>query len=130
MELLSRTLMFSKQLKYYGLFFFLSGWLFFLSAFSPLNSHLYPKCPIHYATGLECPGCGSSRCAKEMVYMNFSSAFKYNPLAFIAIPSLLIFSLCKIFNLRVKNPFSFLKEKGSFILFLVIILFTVYRNLF
>ena len=91
---------------------------------------MYPKCPIHYSTGIECPGCGSSRCAKEMVSMNFSTAFKYNPLAFIAIPSLLIFSLFKIFDLRVKNPSSFLKKKGSFILLLAILIFTVYRNLF
>ncbi|MDG1840874.1 MAG: DUF2752 domain-containing protein [Crocinitomicaceae bacterium] len=122
--------MFSKQLKYYGLFFFLSTWLFFLGAFSPLNSPIYPKCPIHYVTGLDCPGCGSSRCAKEMVSMNFSTAFKHNPLAFIAIPSLLIFSLFKIFDLRVKNPSSFLEKKGAFIIFLAIVIFTIYRNLF
>ena len=119
----------SKQLKYYGLFFFLSGWLFFLGAFSPLNLSIYPKCPIHYATGLECPGCGSSRCAKEMVSMNFYTAFNYNPIAFIAIPSLLIFSLFKIFNLRVNSPSSFLEKKGSLILFLLIVAFTLYRNL-
>lgn len=43
-------------------------------------------CPIHYLTGISCPGCGMSRSVLALLRLDFSAALYYHPL----IPYLLV----------------------------------------
>lgn len=58
----------------------LSAGLFVFSAALITDWH----CPIQAATGVACPGCGSTRAVLQLVQLNFEGAFNFNQLIFIA----------------------------------------------
>jgi hypothetical protein len=41
-------------------------------------------CPIQAATGVACPGCGSTRAVMQITQLNFERAFNFNQLIFVA----------------------------------------------
>lgn len=55
----------------------------------PATSGLFPPCIFLSVTGLECPGCGSTRCIHQMLNGNFQEATDLNLLTVIAMPWLL-----------------------------------------
>ena len=57
-----------------------------LRVFDPANSGVYPPCPLHYLTGLYCPGCGSLRAIHQLLLGNFTNAWALNPLAMTLLP--------------------------------------------
>ena len=54
----------------------------------PESSSLFPKCPFHLLTGLECPGCGSQRAIHSLLNGDMRAAVHYNLLLVLAIPYL------------------------------------------
>ncbi len=56
------------------------------AAINPESSVLFPKCPFHLLTGLECPGCGSQRALHCVLNGHFGQAAHYNILTVLAIP--------------------------------------------
>jgi hypothetical protein len=54
--------------------------------FDPSSSHFYPHCLFHDWTGLYCPGCGSTRALHAMLHLHLLTAFRFNPLAILALP--------------------------------------------
>lgn len=58
-----------------------------LAAFDPSGGPTL--CPFRWATGLWCPGCGSTRMLHQLASLNPTDAFAYNPLAFIVLPYVL-----------------------------------------
>lgn len=54
--------------------------------YNPLESILFPKCPIKTVTGLDCPGCGSQRALHYLLQGDIKKSFAQNPLLFIMIP--------------------------------------------
>lgn len=48
-------------------------------------------CPIHYATGVSCPGCGMTRAAFALARFHFADAFHYHPLVYVMPLIVLIF---------------------------------------
>ena len=38
-----------------------------------------PECVFHRLTGLPCLGCGGTRCARNLVHLDFGQAFLYHP---------------------------------------------------
>ena len=53
-------------------------------------------CPIHWITGISCPGCGMTRGLLHLLRLDFSGAAYYHPMVFylvIAIPVLVILYL-------------------------------------
>lgn len=46
-------------------------------------------CPIHFITGLYCPGCGISRMFIALFELDFYRAFRQNAMVFISLPLLL-----------------------------------------
>ena len=52
----------------------------------PATSSIYPACPLHSLTGLDCPTCGGLRAAHLFLHGQFRAAFALNPLLFFALP--------------------------------------------
>ena len=61
----------------------------YLYIFEPGKSGYFPFCPFRALTGLNCPGCGSTRSLHQLLHGNLTDAFKLNPLLVIALPFLL-----------------------------------------
>lgn len=125
---------YASKLKYWAILLFLLSWMAYLFYFNPESADgIYPKCIFKAATGLDCPGCGSSRCAYDIVHLDFWAAFKHNPLAFIAIPSLIIYAVGGIFSVKFEKFFGFIPRKlrsnFSIMLLVVVVVFTLLRNL-
>lgn len=59
-----------------------------LCLFDPANSRIFPPCPLHYLTGLYCPGCGSLRALHQLLQGNFRAAWAMNPLTILLLPFL------------------------------------------
>ena len=63
-----------------------------------------PKCPFHKVTGWPCPGCGTTRCARQLLQCHWVAAFRLNPLAVLAGITLLVFDLYAAFALLLRSP--------------------------
>ncbi len=50
-------------------------------------------CMFNRFTGYLCPGCGTSRMALAMLRLDFSSAFRFNPVAFVTVIVWLLISI-------------------------------------
>lgn len=90
-----------------------------------------PDCPLHWATGLHCPGCGSLRAAHFLLHGDWHSALRHNPLAVVMMPLVAVLLLAEMvaafgrrFPLRTRLPGS-----AIWIILAVILLFGVMRNL-
>ncbi len=52
----------------------------------PAQGGIYPPCPFHALTGLDCPGCGTLRALHQLTHGHASAAFGLNPLAIVVLP--------------------------------------------
>jgi len=59
--------------------------LFFFNPASPSNQW-FPKCPFRLVTGMQCPGCGSTRAFYQLLHLHPIAAFKFNPLMVLTLP--------------------------------------------
>ena len=51
-------------------------------------------CPIHFATGISCPGCGMTRAFFSFIRFRFADAFHYHPLVYV-MPLIVLILLIK-----------------------------------
>jgi Protein of unknown function (DUF2752) len=58
----------------------------FLFAFNPSNFAFFPRCPFLMLTGLQCPGCGSTRAFYQLLHLHPVAAFELNPLMVLTLP--------------------------------------------
>jgi len=63
----------------------------FLFLFNPSNpaNQFFPKCPFRLITGLQCPGCGTTRACYQLLHLHPVAAFKLNPLTMMTLPFLI-----------------------------------------
>jgi hypothetical protein len=54
--------------------------------FDPEQVHFFPPCLFRALTGLQCPGCGSTRALHHLLHGEFARAFRYNPMLFAVGP--------------------------------------------
>lgn len=84
-------------------------------------------------TGLDCAGCGSQRAIHELLHFNFVKAFQHNPLLIFFIPYILAGLVFNFEAVKMRFPktrkFLF-GEKAIYIVLVVIILFSIFRNIF
>lgn len=52
----------------------------------PSSGSFYPKCVLHSATGLHCPGCGCTRALHSLANLHFTDAVQNNPLLVLGGP--------------------------------------------
>lgn len=107
------------------------GGLALLRFYDPASSGLFPPCPLHYLTGLYCPGCGSLRALHQLLLGNWHNAWAMNPLTCVLLPFLL-YGLASELSSRVRGralPQIFLPGASIYVLCAVIVLFGILRNL-
>ncbi len=56
---------------------------------NPTATRLFPTCPFRALTGLQCPGCGSTRACYQLIHLHPIAAFKLNPLMMLTLPFIL-----------------------------------------
>jgi hypothetical protein len=88
--------------------------------FDPSVSTLLPPCPFQTATGLYCPGCGSTRALHALLHADLPAALSMNPLMVIAIPLVIALSLRPAWSYRAWVPWTILG---------VIVAFGILRNI-
>ena len=62
----------------------------YLYVFEPGKTGFFPVCLFRLFTGLNCPGCGSTRAMHQILHGHFVAAFMLNPLFLLALPFLLL----------------------------------------
>lgn len=61
------------------------------------SSHLFPRCPFHALTGLDCPGCGSQRAVHALLHGDVVSAWHFNALLTASLPLLCVMVTVQLF---------------------------------
>jgi hypothetical protein len=90
----------------------------------------YPPCVLHALTGLNCPGCGSSRAVHAFMHGEWLIALHDNALFALALPLLSAWSVVALWRaLRRNQPPLELPLGMARIVLLVTIAFVVARNL-
>lgn len=57
-----------------------------LYRFDPATVHGYPPCVFHALTGLQCPGCGTTRALHHLLHGDIAGAFRLNAMLFVLVP--------------------------------------------
>lgn len=93
--------------------------------FNPSHFDFFPSCPFYKFTGYYCPGCGSQRAIHDLIHLNVLDAIGHNVLMITT----LVFGL----GLYVFNKKKYLElvyhPKSPIIIFLIVILFWILRNI-
>jgi hypothetical protein len=102
----------------------------YVFAFEPGKTGIFPPCIFRQLTGLQCPGCGSTRALHQLLHGHFVAAFTLNPLFVIATP-LLLYVLLKYTTLSFRGitpkP-NALPARYIYLIFVVIVSFWILRN--
>lgn len=105
--------------------------LILLRIFNPATAGIFPPCPLHYLTGLYCPGCGSLRAIHALLQGDLHQAWAMNPLTIVLLP-FLIYGLASEVLAALRGhhlPQPMLSTATIRGLFTVIVLFGMVRNL-
>lgn len=101
-----------------------------VSFFNPATHNFYPVCQFHRLTGLNCPGCGTTRALYALLHGKLLTALRDNALFALILVIFTIrttwFSLKK---LRGKANGEFFLAKFLWPLLILALVFTVLRNL-
>ena len=57
---------------------------------NPYEGGRYLACPVKYATGLDCPGCGGQRAVHHLTHLRFWEALQENWLFVIGLPYVML----------------------------------------
>src|SRR5262245_232827 len=102
----------------------------YVFTFEPGRNGFFPPCIFRLLTGLQCPGCGSTRALHQLLHGHFFAAFTLNPLFVIAIP-LLLYALLRHTTLSFQGitpkP-NALPARYIYLIFVVIVSFWIVRN--
>jgi len=104
--------------------------LVLLRLFDPATSGVFPPCPLHYLTGLYCPGCGSLRAIHALLHGNTTEAWAMNPLTVVLLP-FIAYGLLSELLARLRGsglPQPMLPASMIHALFVVVVGFGVARN--
>ena len=98
-----------------------------LFAFNPTTTRLFPPCLFRAATGLHCPGCGSTRALHHLLHGRVATAFDFNPLLVASLP-FVAYALVRgaVRTRRAPRP---LPAWAIWGLFVVVLAFGLLRNL-
>jgi hypothetical protein len=98
--------------------------------FNPSTHGIYPVCLFHALTGLNCPGCGGTRAAYQLLHGHFLVALRDNALFVVALAGLTLHGLWLAARKIRRQPATLAVPPGVLWGFLVLALvFSVLRNL-
>ena len=98
--------------------------------FNPSTHGFYPVCMFHSLTGLNCPGCGTTRALYALLHGNLRLALKDNALFVLTLAALAVWGARLVFLKLKKQPATFNVPPKFLWTFLVgAFLFAVLRNL-
>ena len=91
----------------------------------------YPKCPVYAYANLYCPGCGSARTLHDLAHGQVAAAITHNVLITLILVPLLAFYLAVTLyrGLFQNRPPPALPNRSALIMLIVILLFTIARNI-
>lgn len=104
--------------------------LIFLGVVDPVESKWVPHCLFKFATGYDCPGCGSQRAIHAMLHGRMADAWNYNALLLIALPFIL-FLLTVTIN-RDRWPCLYARSTSNVVIYIVLAVilgWTLLRNI-
>jgi|SRR5690606_20574980 len=123
----------SKIIKFCLVIFFGGAFFYYFYTYNPsADSSHFISCPSKSILGLNCPGCGSQRLIHNLLHLNFSEAFRYNPLLFLLFPFVIYLVFVFVANLifgtkyRIKILY---KNWFVFLMFSVFLIYGILRNL-
>ena len=100
-----------------------------LYAFLLLHTPVRIPCLFREVTGLQCPGCGTSRMALALMRFDIPAAFAYNPVAFFSFPAWFLISICAFIG----RPKALRSSKNLlrilYINIVIYMIFAIFRNL-
>ena len=102
----------------------------YLFVFEPGKSGFFPPCPFRLLSGLQCPGCGSTRALHQIVHGNFEAAFMLNPLLIAGLPFML-FAFLRYSAIVMQGGVprrNALPAPYIYLMFFVIVSFWIFRN--
>lgn len=70
--------------------------------FDPAQTWWMPKCPMHFLTGLDCPGCGSQRALHALLHGDLRGAWEANAFLTVIIPTTAVTGYAEL--TRQRNP--------------------------
>ena len=98
--------------------------------FDPAKHGFYPICLFHTLTGLNCPGCGATRAAYQLLHGHLLRALHNNALFVLMLAGLAARSAWLVMQKIRNRPAAFVAPPKALWAFLVITLvFTTLRNL-
>ncbi|TNY34893.1 DUF2752 domain-containing protein [Thermomonospora catenispora] len=91
----------------------------------------YPTCPLLWATGLYCPGCGALRMVHELAHGRLDAALGLNPLLFALLPVFgYLYARWVVLSVQGRPMSSrLLRPAAVYTLLALVIVFWVVRNL-
>jgi hypothetical protein len=97
----------------------------------PTKHSIFPKCMFHSLTGAYCPGCGSQRALHSLLHFDIAGVVSYNFLFLPAALLLLYHYIHPVLNnyFKWKLPNLFYLKSTPWVIFAVVILFWIFRNL-
>ncbi len=112
----------------FSVFSFL-GYLYF--KYDPINTLLFPKCPLFVTTGIYCPGCGSQRATHALLHFEIFSVLKSN-LLFLPIVLLImyhfgIYLVNQIMGTQFQSVLDY--TKAPLIILVIVLCFWLLRNI-
>lgn len=113
-----------------GIWLLLIAGAVYVFVFEPGRSGFFPLCPFRLLTGLQCPGCGTTRALHELLHGHLVAAFMLNPLLLLALPfALYAFVRYTALALRGRAPRpNALPAPYIYAIFFVILGFWIFRN--
>ncbi len=107
--------------------------LVYVRLFNPSapGAAIYPSCPFHTMTGLNCPGCGITRGLHQLLHGQFLSALNHNALLLLLLP-ILGYALASNALVVIRGrglPRPAMKSRYAHVLTWVLVVFWVLRNI-
>jgi Protein of unknown function (DUF2752) len=102
----------------------------YLFSFEPGRNGIFPTCPFRTLTGLNCPGCGTTRGLHQLLHGHVIAAFEFNPLTMLLLPVLGYFLIAYTSSAITGRPMPRISIPDKFVwaFSLIVLGFWIFRN--